>query len=339
MNATLKKRPVMSVAPMMAWTDRHCRYLYRNLTQKTLLYTEMITASALIHGDVHKHLRFDEIEHPIALQLGGSDPHELAIAARIAQSWGYDEINLNCGCPSPRVQKGAFGACLMLEPAIVAEAIKAMKDAVDIEVSVKHRIGIGRFTDDAGLLTDFVGQVHEAGCDVFIVHARNAWLEGLSPKDNREIPPLCYERVYRLKKEFPHLHIVLNGGVDHHQQIQEHLLHVDGVMVGRGVYHTPLWLAQWDALYHAQASFEPDLDAIEDRMLAYMEKEYRCYGTPWHTIATHMLGLRHGQVGARAWRRVWSDHRLYDQSAAKVREIANRARVETKTGESFKQGI
>jgi len=315
----------MSVAPMMAWTDRHCRMLHRQITQHTLLYTEMITSSALIHGDVPKHLRFEAIEHPVALQLGGSEPADLAVAARMAQAWGYDEVNLNCGCPSERVQKGAFGACLMLEPQTVADCVKAMRDAVNIEVTVKHRIGIGR-EESYGFVRDFVGRVSEAGCRVFIVHARNAWLEGLSPKDNREIPPLRYEMAHQLKRDFPHLIIAVNGGLVSNEQIQEQLQQVDGVMVGRAAYHTPLIMQDWDHLYFAQARRELNLDAVEATMVEYMERENRLYATPWHSIATHMLGLRHGQAGARAWRRVWSDHRLYREPARLVWQEATKAR-------------
>ena len=315
----------MSVAPMMAWTDRHCRMLHRQITQHTLLYTEMITSSALIHGDVPKHLRFEAIEHPVALQLGGSEPADLAVAARMAQAWGYDEVNLNCGCPSERVQKGAFGACLMLEPQTVADCVKAMRDAVNIEVTVKHRIGIGR-EESYGFVRDFVGRVSEAGCRVFIVHARNAWLEGLSPKDNREIPPLRYEMAHQLKRDFPHLIIAVNGGLVSNEQIQEQLQQVDGVMVGRAAYHTPLIMQDWDHLYFGQARRELNLDAVEATMVEYMERENRLYATPWHSIATHMLGLRHGQAGARAWRRVWSDHRLYREPVRLVWQEATKAR-------------
>ncbi|MEO7939100.1 MAG: tRNA dihydrouridine(20/20a) synthase DusA, partial [Burkholderiaceae bacterium] len=200
-----------SVAPMMDWTDRHCRYFHRLLSQEALLYTEMVTTGALIHGDVPRHLRFNPQEHPLALQLGGSDPADLAHCARVGEQWGYDEINLNCGCPSERVQRGAFGACLMGEPGLVADCVKAMVDAVSVPVTVKHRIGIDK-REDYGFVRDFVGQVSEAGCRVFIVHARNAWLKGLSPKANREIPPLRYATVYQLKADFPHLTFVINGG-------------------------------------------------------------------------------------------------------------------------------
>ena len=225
---------------MMDWTDRHCRYFHRLLTRHALLYTEMVTTGALRHGDVLRHLRFNAEEHPVALQLGGSEPEDLAHAAKLGEQWGYDEINLNCGCPSERVQRGAFGACLMNEPQTVADGVKAMRDAVSIPVTVKHRIGVDR-VESYDFVRDFVGQVAQAGCQVFIVHARNAWLQGLSPKENREIPPLRYELVYRLKQDFPDLTIVINGGVTDNDQIATHLNSVDGVMLGRESYYRP-WL-------------------------------------------------------------------------------------------------
>ncbi len=217
---------------MLDWTDRHCRYLHRLLSQHTLLYTEMITTGALLHGDVPRHLRFNQEEHPLALQLGGSEPADLAKAAKMGQDWGYDEINLNCGCPSERVQRGAFGACLMREADLVADGVKAMRDVVDIAVTVKHRIGIDKI-ESYDFVRDFVGTVADAGCTVFIVHARNAWLQGLSPKENRDIPPLRYDVVAQLKRDFPHLTIAINGGIKTDDVVQEQLEQVDGVMVGR----------------------------------------------------------------------------------------------------------
>ncbi|WBM43889.1 tRNA dihydrouridine(20/20a) synthase DusA [Comamonas aquatica] len=312
----------MSVAPMLDWTDRHCRYLHRLLSRHTLLYTEMITTGALLHGDVPRHLRFNAEEHPLALQLGGSEPGDLAKAAKIGQDWGYDEINLNCGCPSERVQRGAFGACLMNEASLVAEGVKAMRDAVDIPVTVKHRIGIDKI-ESYDFVRDFVGTVAEAGCEVFIVHARNAWLQGLSPKENRDIPPLRYEIVAQLKREFPHLTIAINGGIKTDAVVQEQLQQVDGVMVGREAYHNPWWMARWDELYFgAPASTLIHLD-IEQAMVAYMEREAREHDTHWYAIARHMLGLRHGLPGARRWRQVWSDHRLKHLAAREVSAIAN----------------
>ncbi len=299
----------LSVAPMMDWTDRHCRYLHRLLSRHTLLYTEMVTTGALMHGSTQRHLRFNAEEHPVALQLGGSEPDELARAARMGQEWGYDEINLNCGCPSERVQRGAFGACLMAEPQTVADGVKAMRDAVDIPVTVKHRIGIDR-TESYEFVRDFVGTVAEAGCEVFIVHARNAWLQGLSPKENREIPPLRYELAHRLKQDFPQLTIAVNGGITTNAQIAEHLQHVDGVMVGREAYHHPWLLTSWDNAFFGQDTPAPDRNEVEEQMVRYMERAHAEDGCPWYAIARHMLGLRHGLRGARKWRQVWSDHRL-----------------------------
>ena len=317
---TVERR--LSVAPMLDWTDRHCRYLHRLLSQNALLYTEMVTTGALLHGDVARHLRFNAEEHPVALQLGGSEPEELARCARLGAQWGYDEINLNCGCPSERVQRGAFGACLMAEPQLVADCVKAMVDAVDVPVTVKHRIGIDK-TESYGFVRDFVGTVAQAGCSVFIVHARNAWLKGLSPKENREIPPLRYEIVHQLKREFPQLTIVANGGIATDAQVAEQLEHVDGVMVGREAYHNPWWLASWDAAYYGAPPSDITREAVEEAMVAYMEREATVHGTPWYAIARHMLGLRHGLPGARKWRQVWSDHRLKGLAAREVARLAH----------------
>jgi tRNA-dihydrouridine synthase A len=299
----------LSVAPMMDWTDRHCRYLHRLLSKHTLLYTEMVTTGALTHGSVQRHLRFNVEEHPVALQLGGSDPAELAQAARLGEQWGYDEINLNCGCPSDRVQRGAFGACLMAEPQLVADGVKAMRDAVSIPVTVKHRVGIDR-VESYDFVRDFVGTVSEAGCEVFMVHARNAWLDGLSPKENREIPPLRYELAHRLKLDFPQLTFGINGGFTTNEQIAEHLRHVDGVMVGREAYHNPWLLTTWDEAFFGAAPSTVTREAVEEQMVAYMERAFLEDGCPWYAIARHMLGLRHGLRGARRWRQIWSDHRL-----------------------------
>nr|MCU0763976.1 tRNA dihydrouridine(20/20a) synthase DusA [Hydrogenophaga sp.] len=296
-------------APMMDWTDRHCRYFHRLLTRNTLLYTEMVTTGALTHGSVQRHLRFNAEEHPVALQLGGSDPAELASAARLGEQWGYDEINLNCGCPSDRVQRGAFGACLMAEPGLVADGVKAMVDAVSVPVTVKHRIGIDK-VESYDFVRDFVGKVSEAGCSVFLVHARNAWLQGLSPKENREIPPLRYELAHWLKRDFPHLTIGVNGGITTNEQITEHLQHVDGVMVGREAYHHPWLMTSWDEKFFGAAPSRVNRDEVEEQMVAYMERAHAEDGCPWYAIARHMLGLRHGLRGARLWRQVWSDHRL-----------------------------
>lgn len=311
----------LSVAPMIDWTDKHCRYLYRLLTQKTRLYTEMVTTGGLLHGGERRHLRMDACEHPVALQLGGSEPADLARCAAIGQRWGYDEINLNCGCPSERVQRGAFGACLMAEPRLVADCVKAMADAVDLPVTVKHRIGIDR-EESYAFVRDFVGTVAEAGCSVFIVHARNAWLKGLSPKENREIPPLRYELVYRLKQEFPQLTIVLNGGVTSDEQIAVHLQQVDGVMLGREPYHHPWIMTVWDQRFLGGGPCPLSQDEVEAAMVAYMQRELAEDGTPWSAIARHMLGLHHGRRGARLWRQVWSDHKLKASAAEEVWALA-----------------
>jgi tRNA-dihydrouridine synthase A len=294
---------------MLDWTDRHCRYFHRLLSRNTLLYTEMVTTGALIHGDVARHLRYNFEEHPVALQLGGSDATDLAHCARMGQEWGYDEINLNCGCPSERVQRGAFGACLMAEPRLVADCVKAMVDVVTVPITVKHRIGIDKI-ECYSFLRDFVGEVSEAGCKVFIVHARNAWLRGLSPKENREVPPLRYELVHQLKREFPQLTITINGGITTNAQITEHLQAVDGVMVGREAYHNPWLMRDWDAAFFREPASELTRESVEQQMVDYMAHEFAKHGTPWSAIARHMLGLRHGLPGARRWRQVWSDHRL-----------------------------
>jgi len=308
------------VAPMLDWTDRHCRYFHRLLSRHARLYSEMVTTGALLHGDVARHLRFDAAEHPLALQLGGSEPQELAQAARLAAQWGYDEVNLNCGCPSPRVQRGAFGACLMNEPRLVADCVKAMQDAISIPVTVKHRIGLGR-CEAYATVRDFVGTLAQVGCQVFIVHARNAWLEGLSPKDNRNIPPLRYDIVAQLKRDFPHLTIVINGGIRSAEAVDAQLAQVDGVMIGREAYHQPWWLAQWDTQWFDDPR-ALTREQIERDMVAYMEHEASLHGTPWAAMARHMLGLRNGLPGARHWRQLWSNHRLKHLSATEVMLLA-----------------
>jgi tRNA-dihydrouridine synthase A len=309
---------------MMDWTDRHCRYFHRLLTRHTRLYTEMVTTGALLHGDVPRHLRFNEPEHPVALQLGGSEPHELAACAKLAQQWGYDEVNLNCGCPSERVQRGAFGACLMAEPLLVAECLKAMRDACDVPVTVKHRIGLDH-NDDYGFVRDFVGAVAQrAGVSVFIVHARNAWLQGLSPKENREVPPLRYTLVHQLKRDFPELTLCINGGIRTEVEITEQLSHLDGVMVGRHAYHEPWAMATWDRQFFGATPPATDRDAVEAAMVHYMHN-LAAQGTPWAHAARHMLGLRNGQPGARRWRQVWSDHRLKQHPPAEVSVLARQA--------------
>ena len=300
----------LSVAPMLDWTDRHYRYFARLITRDTWLYTEMVTTGALMHGDVERHLRFDEAEHPIALQLGGSDPQELARCAKLAEAWGYDEVNLNVGCPSERVQKGAFGACLMAEPELVADCVKAMRDACGIDVTVKHRIGIDAIEDYA-FVRDFVGRIRDAGCSTFIVHARNAILKGLSPKENREIPPLKYDYAYRLKRDFPGLEILLNGGVKSNDEIAAHLAQVDGVMVGREAYHNPWLMAEWDERFYGEAGRGLSRDDVARAMLPYIAREIAA-GNKLRNIARHILGLYQGVPGARNWRRTLSDAALLD---------------------------
>ena len=308
---------------MMDWTDRHCRFFHRLLTRRALLYTEMVTTGALLHGDVPRHLRFDGEEHPVALQLGGSEPADLAHCARLGEQWGYDEVNLNCGCPSERVQRGAFGACLMAEPKLVADCVKAMVDAVSVPVTVKHRIGIDK-TESYEFVRDFVGAVSQAGCSTFIVHARNAWLKGLSPKQNREVPPLRYALVHRLKHDFPQLRFSINGGFVDSAQVHEHLRLLDGVMIGREAYHNPWWLAEWDAGFFGAAPRAITREAVEAQMCDYMAREAAEHGTPWPNVARHMLGLRNGLPGARRWRQVWSDHQRKTLSPHAVMALAHR---------------
>ena len=295
-----------------------------------MLYTEMVTTGAIRHGSVERHMRFNSEEHPVALQLGGSDVNDLAFAAKLGEQWGYNEINLNCGCPSDRVQRGAFGACLMNEPQLVADGVKAMVDVVSVPVTVKHRIGIDQI-ESYDFVRDFVGTVKEAGCNVFIVHARNAWLNGLSPKENREIPPLRYELAYQLKKDFPQLTIAINGGITRNEQIAEHLTEVDGVMIGREAYYNPWLLTTWDQTFFQQPaqSVQPkpvlSREDVEEAMVTYMERAFKEDGCPWYAIARHMLGLYHGQRGGRLWRQVWSNHKLKPQPPRDVMAIAREA--------------
>ncbi len=314
----------LSVAPMMEWSDRHCRVFHRSLSRHTRLYTEMVTTGALLHGDVPRHLDFSAEEHPVALQLGGSEPADLAACARLAQQWGYDEVNLNCGCPSERVQRGAFGACLMAEPALVADCVAAMREACTLPVTVKHRIGIDQ-QESYQFVRDFVGTLAErGGCSVFIVHARNAWLKGLSPKENREVPPLRHAQVYQLKLDFPELTFVINGGIQTDDQIAQHLIHVDGVMLGRHAYHEPWALAGWDARFFGAPAPVANRAEAEAAYVAYMTRLV-AQGTPWSHAARHMLGLHNGLPGARRWRQVWSDHRLKAEAPAAVSALARQA--------------
>ena len=299
----------LSVAPMMDWTDRHCRVFHRQISRHTWLYTEMVTTGALVYGDVERHLRFSEEEHPVALQLGGSDPADLAIAAKRGEEYGYDEINLNCGCPSERVQKGAFGACLMSEPQLVADCVKAMRDAVSIDVTVKHRIGIDQ-TESYDFVRDFVGTVAEAGCSTFIVHARNAILKGLSPKENREIPPLKYEFAYRLKQDFPDFEIIINGGIKTEAEIDLHLQHVDGVMLGREAYHNPFMMAGFDQRYYGAETEAKTRMQVLEAMVPYIQAQLAQHGAKGlklNSITRHMLGLMQGLPGAKSFRQTLSD--------------------------------
>ena len=291
---------------MMDWSDHNCRYFWRLLTKQALLYTEMVTTGALIHGDRKRFLHFNREEHPVALQLGGSDPKDLARCARWAQEWGYDEVNINCGCPSDRVQSGMFGACLMGKPDLVADCVKAMMDSCDIPVTVKHRIGIDHMESYEQLLA-FIEPVAVAGCSVFIVHARKAWLQGLSPKENREIPPLNYPWVYQLKKDFPHLTIVVNGGIQSIKDCQDHLEHVDGVMLGREAYQNPWMLAQVDGKLFGIDSPLKSRDDVIAELLPFAE-QHLAQGGQLNHITRHILGLYQGIPGARKFRRHLSEN-------------------------------
>ncbi|MAW53687.1 MAG: tRNA dihydrouridine(20/20a) synthase DusA [Geminicoccus sp.] len=298
----------LSVAPMMDWTDRHCRVFHRLLSQHALLYTEMVTTGALLHGDVPRHLDYSDCEHPVALQLGGSEPADMAKSARLGQQWGYDEINMNVGCPSDRVQRGTFGACLMAEPALVAQNVAAMIEAVTIPVTVKCRIGIDD-QDSEAALTDFVGQVsEEGGCRRFVIHARKAWLKGLSPKENRDIPPLDYDRVKRLKQQFPGLHIGINGGIKDLDTALELLdAGLGSVMIGRAAYQDPWLLSAVDARVYEAAPYPRTRHEVIEAFLPYVEAQ-RAAGVPLHAMSRHVLGLFNGQPGARLWRRYISEN-------------------------------
>jgi len=290
------------VAPMMDWTDRHCRYFHRLLSPRARLYTEMVTSAALVRGRQLRLLEHSQQEHPVALQLGGSEPGELAQAARFGAEAGYDEINLNVGCPSDRVQSGRFGACLMREPALVGDCVKAMRDAVVVPVTVKCRIGVDD-QDDYADLQHFTETMLEAGVEILVVHARKAWLQGLSPKENREVPPLDYERVYRLKREFPQLQVVINGGITTVEQVQAHLAQLDGVMLGRAAYHDPYLLAQIESALYGEPL--PSRHDVLRRMRPYVEVEL-ARGTALKHISRHLLGLYQGEPGARGFRRTIS---------------------------------
>ncbi|HWP94486.1 MAG TPA: tRNA dihydrouridine(20/20a) synthase DusA [Gammaproteobacteria bacterium] len=297
---------LVSVAPMMDWTDRHCRYFLRQISRHVLLYTEMVTTGAILHGARQRFLAFDPAEHPVALQLGGSEPRALAECARIGEAFGYDEINLNCGCPSDRVQEGRFGACLMAEPALVADCVAAMRAVVHVPVTVKTRIGIDEL-DTYEFLHRFIATVAAAGCEIFIIHARKAWLKGLSPKENREIPPLRYDVVGQLKADFPHLTIVLNGGVKSLDEVARHLATFDGVMIGREAYSNPYLLAEVDRRFYDPRAPVPSREEIVARQIEYMARELAA-GEQLARMTRHMLGLFQGLPGARRWRRYLSEN-------------------------------
>ena len=295
-----------SIAPMLDWTDRHERYFLRLISRHVLLYTEMVTTGAILFGDHDRHLAFNKAEHPLALQLGGSDPVDLATCAKIAEDYGYDEINLNVGCPSDRVQSGRFGACLMATPDVVAECVNAMKSVVSIPVTVKHRIGIDD-QDSWEELCQFVETVSAGGCEVFIVHARKAWLTGLSPKENRDIPPLKYEVVHALKKTYPQLEFIINGGFKSLSDSLHQLEHVDGVMMGREAYHNPYILSEVDRLFFSDDHPVPTRREVVESMLPYIEQELK-RGVRLNSMTRHILGLFHGVAGAKAWRRHLSEN-------------------------------
>ena len=306
----------LSVAPMMDWTDRHDRYFLRLISKRTRLYTEMVTIGAILHGDRPRHLDFSKEEHPLALQLGGSEPEKLAECARIAEQWGYDEVNLNVGCPSDRVQNGMFGACLMAKPDLVARCVEAMRGATRLPVTVKHRIGIDDL-DSYELLTHFIRTVSGAGCDTFIVHARKAFLQGLSPKENREVPPLRYEVVRQLKTDFPHLTLVLNGGVKSLEDARAHLEWADGVMIGREAYQNPYMLAQADALLFGEERPAPTRRQVVEALMPYVE-ELLSRGGHLSWVTRHILWLFAGLPGARGWRRVLSERACKPGAAMEV---------------------
>jgi tRNA-dihydrouridine synthase A len=310
-NKPNKINRLLSVAPMMDWTDRHCRYFHRLISPSALLYTEMVTTGAIIHGDVERFLAYNAEEHPLALQLGGSEPADLARCARLAEEYGYDEVNLNVGCPSDRVQRGRFGACLMLEPELVKDCMAAMIDVVDIPVTIKTRLGV----DDHysyEYMRDFVGKVAESGCEVFVMHARKAILAGLSPKQNRDVPPLHYDWVYRLKQEMPELEIVINGGITTVESALAQIEHVDGVMLGRVAYQQPWVLAECQ-----QQLFEPhvpvDRNHVVEKMTEYIDRQIQ-QGTAVKHVSRHVMGLFQGLPGARAWRRYLSENAWQDDN-------------------------
>ena len=307
------------VAPMLDWTDRHERYFLRLLSKHALLYTEMITTGAIIYGERQRFLEFNKEEHPVAIQLGGSDPADLASCTKMAEDQGYDEVNLNVGCPSNRVQSGMFGACLMAKPQLVAECISAMQSAVSIPVTVKHRIGIDE-DDSIEQLFEFVETVAAAGCETFIVHARKAWLNGLSPKENRDVPPLRYDLVHELKQSMPQLEIIINGGICDLDMTAQQLQHVDGVMMGREVYHNPYIMADIDQRFYGSTEKVLTRHEVLELFFPYIEKEIAT-GTKLHAMSRHILGLFNGMPGARKWRRFISENApLADADVSVIRQ-------------------
>lgn len=311
-----QNKPHVSVAPMMDWTDRHCRYFLRLISPNAWLYTEMVTTGALIHGDADRHLRFHESEQPVALQLGGSNPENLAKCAKMGADYGYNEINLNCGCPSDRVQKGRFGACLMKEPDLVADCMAAMQDKVDIPVTVKCRIGVDEF-DDYAFLADFVEKIADKGVTTFVIHARKAWLQGLSPKENRTKPPLMYDRVEEIKRNYPHLRIILNGEIQTVQHVQQHLEIFDGVMIGREAYQNPWVLHDIEREIFGNTNL-PDREQVAKAMMDYIREELPQHpGMKLNSIVRHMMGLYKGQPGGQIWRRHLSE-RVHDHNDEKL---------------------
>lgn len=295
----------ISVAPMMGYTDRHARFLYRLISADAVLYTEMVTSKALLHGNRASLLRFNSEEHPVVLQVGGSDPDEMVNAANLAQEAGYDEVNINVGCPSDRVQSGAFGACLMKRPETVAECVRQMNKSVDLPVTVKVRTGVDD-ADSYDQLKDFIRNVNEAGCSTFVVHARKAWLKGLSPKQNRDIPPLDYDRVYQLKQDFPKLQIIINGGITSVEQVMRHLQYVDGVMLGREITRNPWLLADLQHLIIQNGSELPQRSDVQKIYALYIKQELQS-GTSMHALVKPLFGLYCGQQGAKSWRRMLAD--------------------------------
>ncbi len=295
-----------AVAPMLDWTNRHCRYFHRLITKQALLYTEMVTTGALIHGGSHRFLHYSPIENPVAFQLGGSNPKDLALCAKMVEDYGYAEVNLNVGCPSDRVQNGRFGACLMADPQLVADCVAAMSEAVTIPVTVKSRIGIDE-QDSYPELVHFVSTISETGCNTFIVHARKAWLSGLSPKQNRDIPPLRYDVVYQLKKDFPDLTIIINGGITTLEQAEHHLTQVDGVMMGREAYHNPYVLADVDQRIFGATHVALSRSAVIEQLMPYIQEQLKTEAR-LNSVSRHILGLYHGEPGARGWRRYISEN-------------------------------